>query len=71
MYIVNHFLDISLLSILLPDDPADQTTNSLASIEAQANLCVGLYGRQPNFVLVDYFNVGDVFAAQDAMNGLS
>jgi hypothetical protein len=71
MYIVNHFLDVSILGALVPDNAADKTTNSAASIEAQANICVGLYGRQPNFVLVDYFNVGDVFTAQNALNGLS
>jgi hypothetical protein len=70
MYIVNHFLDINIFGILIPDDPADSTTNSPASIEAQANLCYNLYGRQPNFILVDYFNVGDVFAAQNSLNGL-
>ncbi len=58
MYIVNHFLDVAIGSILIPDDPADPTTNSASSIEAQANLCNGMYGRMPNAVLVDYFNVG-------------
>jgi hypothetical protein len=58
MYIVNHFLDLQIGSILIPDDPADSTTNSASSIEAQANLCNGMYGRMPNGVLVDYFNVG-------------
>jgi hypothetical protein len=58
MYIVNHFLDLQVGSILIPDDPADSTTNSASSIEAQANLCNGMYGHMPNGVLVDYFNVG-------------
>jgi hypothetical protein len=58
MYIVNHFLDLQIGSVLIPDDPADSTTNSASSIEAQANLCNGMYGRMPNGVLVDYFNVG-------------
>lgn len=58
MYIVNHFLDLQVGSVLIPDDPADSTTNSASSIEAQANLCNGMYGRMPNGVLVDYFNAG-------------
>jgi hypothetical protein len=58
MYIVNHFLDVAIGSVLIPDDPADSTTNSASGIEAQANLCNGIYGRMPNGVLVDYFNVG-------------
>lgn len=60
MYIVNHFLDLKLGStgILIPDDPADATTNSAASIEAQSSICSSMYGQWPNGVLVDYFNVG-------------
>lgn len=94
MYIVNHFLDLNIDSILIPDDPADSTTNSAASIEAQVNLCSSMYGHWPTGVLVDYFNIGkyiprfdiercledqrrlisfigDVFDAQNYMNGLS
>lgn len=58
MYIVNHFLDIQIGSILIPDDPADPVTNSAPSIEAQVDLCNGMYGRMPMGVLVDYFNIG-------------
>jgi hypothetical protein len=58
MYIVNHFLDLQIGSITIPDNPADATTNSAASIEAQSSICTNLYGRWPNAVLVDYFNVG-------------
>jgi len=97
MYIVNHFLDLQLGTILIPDDPADAKTNSAGSIEAQSNICTSMYGHWPNGVLVDYFNVGkyilciflwrmmsregrshnkanlmqgDVFTAQNYMNGL-
>jgi len=73
MYIVNHFLDLDLDGILIPDDPADPTTNAATgtgSIGAQGSLCVGLYGRAPKGVLVDYYDRGNVFAAQNAFNGL-
>jgi len=73
MYIVNHFLDEDILSVHIPDDGADYTTNAATgtgSIGAQADLCTGVYGRVPNFVLVDMFDRGDVFAAQDALNGV-
>lgn len=73
MYIVNHFLDEDILSILIPDDGADYTTNAatgVGSIGAQAGLCTKTYGRVPNFVLVDMFNRGDVFAAQGTLNGV-
>lgn len=73
MYIVNHFLDLSIAGIDIPDDSADNTTNAasgVGSIGAQVGICQGLYGRSPVGVLVDYFDRGDVFAAQDALNGL-
>ena len=73
MYIVNHFLDLNLSGILIPDDPADSETNAATgtgSIGAQVDLCEGLYHRAPKGVLVDFFDKGDVFAAQKAANGL-
>ena len=73
MYIVNHFLDSKISGILIPDDPADSTTNAATgpgSIGAQVALCEGLYQRAPKGILVDYFDKGDVFAAQNAANGL-
>ena len=73
MYIVNHFLDLSIGSIDIPDDSADDTTNAatgVGSIGAQVGICQGLYGRAPVGVLVDNFDRGNVFAAQDALNGL-
>lgn len=77
MYLVNHDLDkeYNLLgqTILVPDNEADFTTNAATgegSIGAQADLCEGIYGRKPNVVLVDMFDRGDVFAAQDALNGV-
>ena len=60
-------------SIDIPDAGADHTTNAAAgggSIGAQVGICQGLYGRAPVGVLVDNFDRGNVFAAQDALNGL-
>lgn len=74
MYIVNHFLDLDILGIDIPDNAADTTTNAATgsgSIGAQADLCESIYGRWPNFVLVDMFNRGNVFAWQDAVNGVA
>lgn len=74
MYIVNHFLDKELIpGIDIPDNDADFTTNAATgngSIGAQADLCTSTYGRVPNFVLVDMFDRGNVFTAQDALNGV-
>ena len=73
MYIVNHFLDLELFGIDIPDNGADNTTNAatgVGSIGAQADLCIGLYGRAPVGILVDYFDHGNVFAAQNTLNGV-
>lgn len=73
MYIVNHFLDLDLDGIDIPDSPAESTTNAatgVGSIGAQADLCIGLYGRAPVGILVDYFDQGNVFAAQNTLNGV-
>lgn len=54
MGIVNHMLHDELLGIEWPDTGALETTNSVASIAAQAGICEGLYGRAPNVVLVRF-----------------
>lgn len=73
MYIVNHFLDLDVAGIDIPDYNAEATTNAATgngSIGAQADLCESVYGRPPNFVLIDYSSFGDWQTAQDALNGL-
>ena len=73
MYIVNHFLDVEWEGIDVPDRGALLQTNAaegVGSIGSQADLCSGLYGRAPVGVLVDFFDQGDVFRAQDRLNGL-
>lgn len=58
MILVNHFLDYSFFGILIPNQTAAGTTNGAASITAQADLCSGLYGRTPNFILVGLYRPG-------------
>lgn len=75
MYIVNHFLDVNVLDtgILIPDNARDYQTNAATgngSIGAQADLCTKKWGRRPNFVLVDMFDRGDVFTAQQGLNAV-
>ena len=73
MYIVNHFLDVAFAGIDIPDRSALDTTNAatgVGSIGAQADLCIGLYGTAPMGILVDYFDHGNVIAAQNTLNGL-
>ncbi|RAL08181.1 uncharacterized protein BO97DRAFT_437841 [Aspergillus homomorphus CBS 101889] len=73
MYIVNHFLDVDILGILIPDREHAAETNAVSgesSIGAQADLCLSLHGRRPNFILLDFVDQGQPIAAQDLLNGV-
>lgn len=74
MYIVNHFLDLDILDIDIPDKAAAAQTNAVSgtgSIGAQASLCESLYGRAPNGILLDWVDIGEPIEAQDVLNGVS
>ncbi|EPS28042.1 hypothetical protein PDE_02988 [Penicillium oxalicum 114-2] len=73
MYIVNHFLDVDIFGVKVPDRTAAGTTNAATgkgSIGAQASVCKGLYNRAPNVVLLDFVDKGNAIKAQDTLNGL-
>jgi hypothetical protein len=72
MYIVNHFLDVDILGVLIPDRDRAATTNAATgegSLGAQATECEALYNRAPNAMLADFVDKGDVIEAQNALNG--
>ncbi len=65
--IVNHFLDLDIFGIDIPDDILDWRTNAATgegSIGAQATLCYQTWGRLPNGILVDYFDNGELIPGQ-------
>ncbi|KAI4164636.1 MAG: hypothetical protein LQ342_001610 [Letrouitia transgressa] len=75
MYIMNHFLDtnIKIGGVMVPDRRDAARTNAATgegSIGAQAELCMRMHGRAPAAILVDYFDKGEVFKVQNALNGL-
>jgi hypothetical protein len=73
MYIVNHFLDVDIFGILVPDRLNAARTNAATgdgSISAQAALCESIYHRPPNFVLVDFVDTGNFLVAQNSLNGV-
>lgn len=73
MFIANHFLDVSIFGMDVPDRTAAAQTNAIAgsgSIGAQASLCSGAMGRNPNVLLIDYFGQGDAIGAQKLLNKL-
>lgn len=72
MYIVNHFLDVDILGVLVPDRLRAPKTNAVSgegSIGAQADLCRSKHSRSPNVILVDFIDQGQVMAAQNKLNG--
>jgi hypothetical protein len=76
MYLVNHFLDVDVLktSVLVPDRSDAARTNAATgpgSVGAQADLCLGIWSRWPNVVLVDYFDQGHPLVAENTMNGVN
>jgi hypothetical protein len=73
MYIVNHFLNVEILGIKVPDRIRAPKTNAASgngSIGAQSNLCQSIYKRLPDVVLVDFVDQGEVMKAQFALNGV-
>jgi hypothetical protein len=43
----------------------------LGSLGSSVKECTGVYNKPPNFVLVDFFNVGPAIASVDAANGIT
>lgn len=75
MYLINHFLDTMLLGNPVPDPTDANTTNAVSgknSLGAQVQLCASQYGRNPNFMLVDFyeFGGGSVFQVAATANGV-
>ena len=74
MYIANHFLDTSVLGMVVPDRRDAGRTNAegegVGGLAAQVGRCRGAHGRAPKGVLVDYFEKGNAFVVQDGINGV-
>ncbi|KAL5606067.1 uncharacterized protein BROUX77_003260 [Berkeleyomyces rouxiae] len=71
MYMINHFLDIRLpFGINIPNQIMASSTNSLACIMRQADLCQARWGAKPNVILLDWVNVGQAMEVQKQLNGL-
>jgi hypothetical protein len=67
MYMANHNLNVDIafagISILVPNTLILDETNAAAdvygSLKRSTLDCTGMWNRPPNFLLVDYYNVGD------------
>lgn len=65
LFVLNHFLTNPLASAQL----AAEVNNNPFLLD-RARECQQASGRLPNVIAVDYYEVGDLFAAVDALNGL-
>jgi hypothetical protein len=83
MYMANHNLNVDIsfggISLLVPNTLILNETNAAAevygSLKTNSLNCTSLWNRPPNFLLVDYYNVGDfngsVFQVAADANGVS
>ncbi|KAE9974472.1 hypothetical protein EG328_003802 [Venturia inaequalis] len=77
LFLMNHFLYVSqLFGIESPNVDASTTTNSpdatlVGSLGSAASTCQTQYGSAPNFILVDWFNVGPTISTVDSLNGVT
>ena len=65
LFILNHFLT----NIIGSPQLADMVNHNPLFID-RALQCESESGRLPNFVTVDFYNIGDVLAVVDALNGV-
>jgi hypothetical protein len=76
MYLINHFLDKIVLGQPAPDPEAANATNAVSgtgSLGLQVQTCAAANGRNPNFMLVDFyeFGGGSVFDVAATANGVT
>ena len=70
--LVNHFLYANFFGWRYPNISYIEHTNSagfeVGQLGEHAVRCRGIYGRRPNFLLVDFWNEGDVWGVEEGMN---
>uniref|UniRef100_A0A0W0EW13 PLC-like phosphodiesterase n=1 Tax=Moniliophthora roreri TaxID=221103 RepID=A0A0W0EW13_MONRR len=76
MHMLNHNLNVNIIPIgdgvLVADRANAARTNSVSSIMANAGGCAPLAaGKAPNFVMLDWVNVGEGMKAVNMLNGFA
>jgi len=76
MFLINHFLDELFLGQPTPDKDAANVTNGVSgtgSLGQQVDNCVATQGRNPNYMLVDFYEYGggSVFQVAATANGVT
>lgn len=75
MYVMNHFLygtlTLGTTVIEIPQKGTSNVTNSDSSLLKQAQTCTQTFGRQPNFLEIDFFNKGDALKIAAQLNNVT
>lgn len=75
MYVMNHFLygtlTLGSTAIEVPQKGTSNITNSDTSLLKQATTCTQTFGRQPNFLEVDFYNKGNALAIAAKLNNVT
>jgi len=75
LYLINHNLNVNILPIgwglRLPARASSEATNNASSVVSHAYGCAGdvMEERNPNFVMLDFVNVGGGMKAVETLNG--
>lgn len=74
--LVNHFLDLQEpFGIVVPDVANAKLTNAnsgvVGNLGTSASQCAQAFGKQPNFLLVDFFDQGPAITTVDQINGIT
>ena len=67
LFLVNHWLSTVLDT---PSEPDAATANAFDVLHGRATQCQREAGQLPNFLAVDFYDQGDLFAVVAALNGL-
>jgi hypothetical protein len=68
LFLVNHWVNDALG---LPSETNAAVVNATDVLQARAEECRDLWDHAPNFLVVDFYEQGDLFAVVDALNGIA
>ena len=68
LFLVNHWVNDAFG---LPSESNAAIVNATDVLRARAEECRDLWTHAPNFLVVDFYEQGDLFAVVDALNGFA
>lgn len=67
LFLINHWLSTEFDT---PSEAGAMQVNTYESLHGRAKACEAEVGRLPNFLAVDFYDHGELFAVVDALNGV-